>query len=57
MLNRHRFRYRLYAALALVAATCASGPAVAQAHVKWFSDFSFADQPLTLAEAITPTVL
>jgi uncharacterized membrane protein YphA (DoxX/SURF4 family) len=28
----------------------------ALAHVKWFSDFNFADRPLTLQDAITPTV-
>lgn len=27
------------------------------AHVKWFADFSFADQPLALSAAITPTFL
>ncbi len=26
------------------------------AHVKWFSDFSYADRPLRLAEAVTPLV-
>ncbi|MDQ3555899.1 MAG: hypothetical protein M3409_03855 [Gemmatimonadota bacterium] len=26
-------------------------------HVKWFSDFSFADPPLPLREALTPTLL
>ncbi|HLR33318.1 MAG TPA: hypothetical protein VK074_12575 [Fodinibius sp.] len=31
--------------------------ATAIAHVKWFSDFSFADEPLTLAEAIDTTFL
>lgn len=29
----------------------------AEAHVKWFSEFSYADRPLTLAEAVTPTFL
>jgi hypothetical protein len=29
-------------------------PLVAHAHVKWFTDFSFADAPLTLDQAITP---
>ena len=33
------------------------GQATALAHVKWFSDFSFSDKPLTLAEAIGPTFL
>lgn len=27
------------------------------AHVKWFSDFSYTDPPLPLAEALTPTLL
>jgi hypothetical protein len=30
-------------------------PAAAHAHVKWFSEFSYADQPLTLKDAGTPT--
>lgn len=29
-------------------------PAVAHAHVKWFSDFSYGDRPLPLAEVLTP---
>jgi uncharacterized membrane protein YphA (DoxX/SURF4 family) len=29
-------------------------PQTALAHVKWFSDFSFTDRPLTLDETITP---
>ena len=33
----------------------ASLPATASAHVKWFSNFSFADRPRTLQEALTPT--
>jgi len=52
-----RFRHRLSLALAAGAVALASLPVVAHAHVKWFSDFSFADQPLTLGEAITPMVL
>lgn len=32
-------------------------PLVAQAHVKWFSDFSFTDPPLALADVLTPTFL
>lgn len=31
--------------------------ATAFAHVKWFSDFSFSDKPLTLNQAINPTFL
>jgi hypothetical protein len=33
----------------------ASLPVTASAHVKWFSNFSFADRPRTLQEALTPT--
>lgn len=43
---------RLLIVLALVGL-----PSVAHAHVKWFSEFSFADRPLRLAEALTPTVV
>lgn len=32
-------------------------PAVASAHVKWFSNFSFVDLPLTIGQVITPTVV
>jgi uncharacterized membrane protein YphA (DoxX/SURF4 family) len=32
-------------------------PLVVQAHVKWFSDFSFTDPPTPLGEAITPAFL
>jgi hypothetical protein len=32
-------------------------PQIAQAHVKWFSDFSFTDPPLTLAEAFSPLLI
>ena len=32
-------------------------PGTAQAHVKWFSEFSFADRPRTLGEVLTPTFL
>ena len=31
-------------------------PTAAWAHVKWFSEFSYADRPRTLQEALTPTV-
>jgi hypothetical protein len=50
-------RPRKPAALALTLALAALLPAGAAAHVKWFSDFSFADQPLRLPEAVTPLVL
>lgn len=29
----------------------------AQAHVKWFSEFSFVEKPLTLTQAVTPTFI
>lgn len=32
-------------------------PAPALAHVKWFSDFSYADRPLSAAEILTPNFL
>ncbi len=32
-------------------------PALAYAHVKWFSQFTYADPPRTLAEVATPTFL
>lgn len=32
-------------------------PAIANAHVKWFSKFSYADRPRTLEEAISPAFL
>lgn len=40
-------------------AGCAAAmvPSAAHAHVKWFSEFSFADQPLTVAQAATPLFL
>lgn len=32
-------------------------PGVAHAHVKWFSEFSYADPPRTLSEIVTPLFL
>jgi hypothetical protein len=32
-------------------------PLTAHAHVKWFTDFSFTDPPLTLPQVLTPTFL
>jgi uncharacterized membrane protein YphA (DoxX/SURF4 family) len=32
-------------------------PATASAHVKWFSNFSFADLPMTIPEVLTPTFI
>jgi FtsH-binding integral membrane protein len=37
-----------------VAAGAAMVPAPALAHVKWFSEFSFADRPLSAAQVLTP---
>jgi uncharacterized membrane protein YphA (DoxX/SURF4 family) len=34
-----------------------STPATVYAHVKWFSEFSFKDRPLTLTEIVTPTFI
>jgi len=31
-------------------------PGSAEAHVKWFSEFSYADRPLSLSEVLTPAV-
>jgi uncharacterized membrane protein YphA (DoxX/SURF4 family) len=44
------------ARFALAASAAVALAPAATAHVKWFSEFSFADQPLTLSEAWTPTV-
>lgn len=41
----------------LLAALLACWSTPAYAHVKWFSDFSFADEPLSLAQAIGPVFL
>ena len=38
-----------------VFALAVSLPVTASAHVKWFSNFSFADRPRTWQEALTPT--
>ena len=39
--------------LAVAASLLAAGPA--WAHVKWFSDFTFRDQPRSAGEVLTPT--
>lgn len=39
------------------AAGAATVPTPAHAHVKWFSEFSFSDRPLTAAQAMTPLFL
>ena len=41
--------------LIALAATLIASPALA--HVKWFSEFSYADRPLTLWEALSPAFL
>ena len=38
----------------MIAVSAAMVPAAASAHVKWFAQFSFADRPLTVAQAATP---
>lgn len=44
--------------ISLIALACLFiAPLVAQAHVKWFSDFSFADPPLTVGQVLTPTFI
>src|SRR5690625_2530205 len=48
---------RFSKALGVLLALLLIGQAAAMAHVKWFSDFSFADEPLTLGEAIDTTFL
>jgi uncharacterized membrane protein YphA (DoxX/SURF4 family) len=50
----HLLRRRILVVLAMFLLFAA--PAV-HAHVKWFSEFSFEDRPLTLGEAITPTFI
>jgi hypothetical protein len=41
----------------LIAVVILLVPAVAYAHVKWFSRFTYADRPRTLGEVATPTFL
>lgn len=48
---------RGFAVLALAAALLAALPASAAAHVKWFSEFSFGDRPLSLSQAVTPMLV
>jgi hypothetical protein len=43
--------------LGLLLLALLSSPAISYAHVKWFSRFSFADRPMTLAEVINPLFL
>lgn len=45
------------AAALCAAALLAVLPATAAAHVKWFSEFSFGDRPLSLAQAVSPTLV
>jgi hypothetical protein len=52
------FLHNRWARLALIiTAALLVTPLVAQAHVKWFADFSFADPPLPLDIAVSPTFL
>ena len=44
-------------ALPLATALWCASASAAWAHVKWFSRFSFQDEPRSLAEAVTPTFL
>ncbi|MEM6281887.1 MAG: DoxX family membrane protein [Chloroflexota bacterium] len=44
-------------ALSILAIISIFAPATALAHVKWFSNFSFADLPLRIDQVITPTVI
>jgi hypothetical protein len=53
-MSRHSVRFRLILLLLVVLLLA---PLTAQAHVKWFSDFSFTDPPLSLQAAISPTFL
>jgi uncharacterized membrane protein YphA (DoxX/SURF4 family) len=46
-------RFRIYPALWTLL-ICVATPTVAQAHVKWFSQFSYADPPRGLREVLTP---
>lgn len=50
---QHR-RVRLFIVLLWLAF---SSTILVQAHVKWFSEFSFLDQPLSFTEAISPTLI
>jgi hypothetical protein len=56
-LDKHLDRLQnLVIALAILAPLL-TAPIVVRAHVKWFTEFSFADAPTPLNEAITPTFL
>ncbi len=52
---RHVSRVATSSVLCSIAAACLLAEMPLHAHVKWFSEFDFADRPLTLAEAVTPT--
>jgi uncharacterized membrane protein YphA (DoxX/SURF4 family) len=52
--HTHVRRYSLFAIFLLVLLTLLP-TSIASAHVKWFSDFSFLDQPVTLTQALTTT--
>lgn len=48
---------RRLALFMIVLITLIALPTLADAHVKWFTDFSFLDRPLTLSEALSPIVI
>lgn len=48
-----RIRGNRLRVLVLSLLAMAAPPGVAHAHVKWFSEFSFADPPRALAEILT----
>lgn len=52
-LFRSRYKRTAYVILFTVALLLMV-PTIANAHVKWFSEFSFADRPLPLADVATP---
>lgn len=52
LLFQSRYKRQTYAVLLTLAAILMV-PTVANAHVKWFSEFSFADRPLPLPEVAT----
>lgn len=51
---RHR---RIHPVFGLATSALLLRPTPAWAHVKWFSEFSFADRPLGAGEVLTPTFL
>ena len=51
------FRFSLYKIAFWLIGILFLVQATASAHVKWFSDFSFSDEPLTLSEAVDTTFI